>query len=87
MSNFATKDDVQTIVDKAIGKAVDDLSEIISNFAQQVDTRFNKIEQDIVDLRVSHDRLLNTVDGFVKRLEDHEIENAVRDAQFARLLA
>ncbi len=96
MSDYATKDDVKEIVNKA----VDDLTQIIGNFAQQTDDRFNKVEakthsikttvdeikSEIIDLRASHDRLVNTIDGFVKRLEDNEIENAARDAQFARLL-
>lgn len=82
MSDYATKDDVQEIVNKA----VDDLTQIIGNFAQQVDDRFNKVESDIRDLKVSLDRLTNTVDGFVKRLDEQEIENTARDAQFARLL-
>jgi len=47
MDAYATKKDVQEIVDKA----VTDLSEIISTFAQQVDTRFNKIEEELSELR------------------------------------
>lgn len=65
MAEYATKEDVQEIVDKSVNKAVDDLSEIISNFAAQVDTRFNKLEAEIVDLRRSIDRLTNTVDGLI----------------------
>ncbi len=34
----------------------------------------------------SLDRLINTIDGFVKRLDDTEIEQVSRDAQFRRLL-
>lgn len=40
MAEYATKQEVQEIVDKA----VTDLSEIIANFAQQVDNRFNSVE-------------------------------------------
>lgn len=65
MSAYATKQEVQEIVDKA----VTDLSEIISTFAQQVDTRFNKVEKELVELRESHQRLLNTIDGFVSRID------------------
>lgn len=35
----------------------------------------------------SLDRLTNTIDNFVKRLDDSEIEQASRDAQFQRLLS
>ena len=85
MADYATKQEVQEIVDKAVEKVVTDLSEIISSFAAQVDARFNKVEQEIVDLKASHQRLLNTIDGFVSRIDHYEI--AARDNQFNRLLA
>ncbi len=34
----------------------------------------------------SIDKLVNTLDGFVKRLDENETEQASRDAQFDRLL-
>lgn len=34
----------------------------------------------------SIDRLTNTIDSFVKRLDDSETEQTARDAQFERLL-
>lgn len=34
----------------------------------------------------SLDRLANTIDSFVKRLDDEEVNNLVRDRQFDRLL-
>jgi hypothetical protein len=40
MAEYATKQDVQEIVDKAVA----DLSEIIANFARQVDERFVRVE-------------------------------------------
>lgn len=36
--------------------------------------------------QASMDRLINTMDAFVKRIDDSEIEQAARDSQFARLL-
>lgn len=65
MAAYATKKEVQGIVDKA----VTDLSEIISTFAQQVDVRFNKVETELSELRESHQRLLNTIDGFIGRID------------------
>ena len=44
MSDYATKQDVQEIVDKAINKAVNSLAEIISDFATQVDERFEQVD-------------------------------------------
>ncbi len=35
---------------------------------------------------LSIDKLTRTIDGFVKRLEDHEVEIAARDSQFEKLL-
>ena len=82
MVAYATKKDVQEIVDKA----VTDLSEIISTFAQQVDARFNKVELELSELRESHQRLLITIDGFVGRIDRYETEQLMRDNQFNRLL-
>ena len=61
MGDYATKQKVQEIVDKA----VTDLSEIISTFAHQIDTRFNTIEAKLDDHHKKFDRLLSTIDGFV----------------------
>lgn len=106
MADYATKQDVEQIVEKAVGKAVEDLSAIIGDFAAQVDTRFNKVEADISEMKIDisemrsdidevktdisrldekYDRLLNTMDSFIKRIEDSETKNAARDAQIARL--
>lgn len=86
MAEYATKQYVQEIVDRAVEKAVTDLSEIITNFAQNVDTRFNQIEKEISELKDSHQRLLNTIDGFVGRIDRYESEQTARDSQFNRLL-
>ena len=68
------------MVNKAIDKAVTDLSEIITTFAQQVDNRFNKVEKELSELRESHHRLLNTIDGFIGRIDRYEIEQAAEIA-------
>ena len=78
MSTYATKQDIEKIVGRAIDKAVTDLSEIISTFAQQVDTRFNKVEKELSELRESHHRLLDTIDGFVGRIDRYETEQLMR---------
>jgi hypothetical protein len=88
MADYATKDDVrkivgdvikndvQQIVDKAINKAVTDLSEVIASFAQQVDERFNALEQrvDIFEFKTEA-----RFDAVEKRLDGH-------DARFDHLL-
>lgn len=65
MAEYAIKDEVREIV----REAVDDLSEIIINFATQVDERFNRLKERIDKLEESHQRLLNAVDGFVGRIK------------------
>ena len=56
------------------------LFKYIQEFRTEVNQRFTD-----VDARI--DRLTNTLDNFVKRLDDYEIEMAARDAQFEKLLA
>lgn len=81
MAQFATKSDVQEIVDAA----VDDLSLIIKDFAHEVDNRFNALEERVARLETSMERLANTLDDFLKQLTDMKQENAARDHQYARL--
>jgi septal ring factor EnvC (AmiA/AmiB activator) len=53
-----------------------------------MENRFNSIDQKL-DTKASQDsvdRLTNTIDSFVKRLDNAEIEQASRDLQFDRLL-
>jgi predicted nucleic acid-binding Zn-ribbon protein len=79
-------DSLEGRIDKKIDKAVNDLSEIIGNLAQSMHDEIVEVKQEIVDLKASHDRLLNTIDGFIGRIDTYETELAARDAQFARLL-
>jgi tetrahydromethanopterin S-methyltransferase subunit B len=85
MANSATKNEVQDVVSTTVTKAVDDLSEIIQSFAQNVDERFDRLEKRVDKLEVQFDRLNNTLNAFLKRLDDVEIDNHARDAQLARL--
>ena len=83
MADYATKSDVQEIVNNA----VTGLSEIIAGFAQQVDDRFTGLEarQDEFDRKM--DNLVTTIDGFLARIDRYETEQAARDSQFEKLLA
>jgi len=65
--------------------AVEDIAGIIRDFSTRVDERFNKVEADIADLNAKYDHLITTLDGFIKRLDDQEQENAARDAHLERL--
>ena len=75
MSQTATRQDI----DEVIG--------ILRDFMVQVDDRFNRVEQEIIQLKDSHHRLLNTIDGFVGRIDKYETELAARDSQFEKLLS
>ncbi len=113
MAEYATKQDVQEIVGKAvqdlsktvdekidravdnlsktvddkIGKAVDDLSEIIANLAQSMHAEILDLKRADLELKRSIDRLTNTIDGFLARIDNYETEMAARDSQFEKLLA
>lgn len=71
----------------ATRKDIDEVIGILHTFIQQVDDRFSRVERDIADLKTSHNRLINTIDGFVARIERYETELAARDSQLERLLA
>jgi len=75
MNKPATKEDINEVIT------------VIRDFMHQVDTRFTKIEQEISKLKESHNRLINTIDGFVGRIDKYETEMAARDSQFERLLS
>jgi len=53
-----------------------------------MEKRFNAIDKrfELTASQESLDRLTNTIDNFVKRLDDAEIEQVSRDEQFKRLL-
>jgi len=57
------------------------LFKYIEEFRSEVNTKLDqKASQD------SMERLLNTLDGFLKRLDNIETEQSARDLQFDRLL-
>ena len=92
MSEVATKSDIAKL-DKKIDDSFSDITDLLRGFIDQVDERFQKVEyeltnikSEIVDLKESHNRLLNTVDGFVSRIDKYETELSARDNQFAKLL-
>jgi len=99
MAENATKLDLDKLgqnlekkIEQSIDKAVNDLSAVMSQFANdvndrfdKVDARFESIENRLDKLEDSHQRLLNTVDGFVGRIDRYETELAARDHKIDRL--
>ena len=57
MSKYATRDDIDEVLD------------VLRDFMHQVDQRFISIESDISEIKKSHHRLIDTVDGFVGRID------------------
>lgn len=86
MAEYATKDDVQEIVTKAVKDAVTVLSEIIGTLAQSMHNELAEIKAEQAEIKKSLDRLTNTVDGFVARIDRYETEQTARDSQFEKLL-
>lgn len=79
MNDSATKEDIQLIREE-MRESFNDVTSIIREFMQQVDERFN-------DQDKKYDRLINTIDGFIGRIDKYETELAARDHQFEKLLA
>jgi chromosome segregation ATPase len=95
----ATKKDIDNVLDALkgfvqqtsdqfveINGRFDKMDDRFDKFSFSVNARFDKIESEIVDLNKSHDRLLNTIDHYLSRLDRYETEQTARDSQFNRLL-
>ena len=41
---------------------------------------------EFIDLEKSNDKLLNTVDKYIRRIDSYEAKKAARDSQFEKLL-
>lgn len=73
---------------------IDEVLHVLQGIMTQIDERFNRLEEkvdhiesEVVDVKASYDRLLNTIDTFIGRIDGYETEQAARDSQFAKLLA
>jgi septal ring factor EnvC (AmiA/AmiB activator) len=90
LKSFAqqTSDEFISVNDQfaKIDERFNKIDERFDVFEFQVNTRFDKLESDIVDLQKSHDRLLRTVDRFLARIDTYETEQIARDSQFEKLL-
>jgi septal ring factor EnvC (AmiA/AmiB activator) len=82
MSDYVTKDELKI----AMREQTDEIVGVLQSFIQQMDERFNKVELEISELKESHNRLLNTINGFIGRIDKYETELLARDSQFEKLL-
>ncbi len=84
MADYATKQDLKNLEDK-IDKRFDDLAEILNIFANDVNKKFEQQDAELRKLNQKYDHLVNTIDGFLARIDHYETELAARDAEIARL--
>lgn len=70
----------------AFANKVDDQFRGIKKDIHVIKQDIHVIKKDIVDLKASHDNLLNTIDTFIARINHYETEQAARDSQFEKLL-
>lgn len=61
------------------------LNEFEVKLFKYLDDKFKNVDEQFVVLEKNISKLTSTIGGFVKRLDDIEIENTARDAQLARL--
>ncbi|HUD07360.1 MAG TPA: hypothetical protein VMR34_05745 [Candidatus Saccharimonadales bacterium] len=69
------------ITSKSLEKSLDKFAiKIIKHIDQQV----NGLRADIAKIDKKYDHLITTLDAFLKRLDNIEVNDAARDAQLAR---
>ncbi len=86
MTDYINKEELKEVLESSLSKQTDELVNLIHVFMDQVDTRFKAVESEIVELKQSHNKLLNSIDGFISRIDKYETELAARDNQFEKLL-
>jgi len=87
MNDYVTKNELKEVLESSLSKQTDEIVNLIHVFMDQVDTKFKTVESEIIELKESHNKLINTIDGFISRIDKYESELAARDNQFEKLLA
>lgn len=80
-ATYATKKDLDTKIDQA----VKDIAEVIQGVVSEFSNRFDELNTRMSKIEENQNELLKTVDHFIKILENYEVENVARDAQYKRL--
>jgi len=89
MSETATRKDIDDVIDilkDFMGQVSSQFTEVNHRFAA-IDNQFAEVNRRLDLLDEKYDHLLNTIDGFIARIDRYETELAARDSQFERLLA
>lgn len=81
MSDYVT----QKQLDAALAKQTTQIADIMQGFMTQVSNEFTKVNKRLDELDEKYDRLVNTIDGFIGRIDKYETELAARDAKIDRL--
>jgi peptidoglycan hydrolase CwlO-like protein len=98
MSEQTVTSDISAL-ERRIDRRFDELTALMSGFANDVqakladhDDEFRKIHQKLADhddefrkINEKYDHLLNTIDGFIGRIDTYETELAARDHKIERL--
>src|ERR1039458_9546921 len=70
----------------ATRKDIDEVIDIMKDFMGQVSSQFVEVNKRLDTLDQKYDHLINTIDGFIGRIDKYETELAARDNQFEKLL-
>lgn len=73
MSKAATREDI------------DEVLHILQSFMQQVSDQFSVVNDKLDTQDNKYSRLINTIDGFIGRIDKYETELVARDAKIERL--
>jgi septal ring factor EnvC (AmiA/AmiB activator) len=73
MADYLTKNDLDKSLDMLVIKMI-----------KHLDKQTNEIKKNIKSIDDKYDKLLTTLDRFLKRLDDIETNDAARDLQLAR---
>ena len=72
--------------ESATRKDIDEVIDIMKDFMSQVSGQFDDVNKRLDRLDRDYDHLINTIDGFIGRIDKYETELAARDNQFEKLL-
>ena len=72
--------------ENATRKDIDEVIDIVKDFMGQVSIQFTEVNKRLDSLDQKYDHLINTIDGFLSRIDKYETELAARDSQFEKLL-
>jgi ribosomal protein S17E len=69
MNDYVTKNELKAVLESSLSKQTDEIVNLIHVFMDQVDTKFKTVESEIIELKESHNKLINTIDGFISRID------------------